>query len=86
MRFLMLGPLDVVGEGGLTVRAAKHRSLLAALLVEANRLTEPSASGWMSPRQRAFALCRAPLLRVEGECLYGRTAPRMARACPPSQQ
>jgi DNA-binding SARP family transcriptional activator len=38
VRFLMLGPMDVVDDGGQPVRAAKHRSLLAVLLVNANRV------------------------------------------------
>jgi DNA-binding SARP family transcriptional activator len=34
----MLGPLDVRGVGERTVRAAKHRGLLAILLINANRV------------------------------------------------
>lgn len=38
MQFLMLGPLEVVDGGGHEFRAAKHRSLLAVLLVNGNHV------------------------------------------------
>ncbi|MGW0537864.1 BTAD domain-containing putative transcriptional regulator [Streptomyces sp. NPDC003032] len=38
MQFLMLGPLEVADGGGHELRAAKHRSLLAVLLVNGNHV------------------------------------------------